>query len=39
MIWIKGSHRSIALQPLSVGAQKGFDLAVTASGLKLEAAR
>lgn len=36
---VGGSRHSITLQPLSVGAQKGFDLAVTASSLELEAAR
>jgi hypothetical protein len=38
-VLVGGSRSSIALQPLSVGAQKGFDLAVTASGLTLESAR
>lgn len=33
---IGGSHRSITLQPLSVGAQKGLDLAVAVSGLELD---
>lgn len=36
---IGGWRHSITLQPLSVGAQEGFDLAVTASGMELEAAR
>jgi hypothetical protein len=38
-VLLGGSRNSIALQPLSVGAQKGFDLAVTASGLRLESTR
>jgi hypothetical protein len=38
-VLVGGSRSSITLQPLSVGAQKGFDLAVTASGLTLESAR
>lgn len=38
-VLLGGSRNSIALQPLSVGAQKGFDLAVTASGLRLQTAR
>lgn len=36
---VGGSEHSITLQPLSVGAQQGFDLAVTASGLELEPVR
>lgn len=36
---IGGSNRSITLQPLSVGAQQGLDLAVAVSGLQLEYAR
>jgi hypothetical protein len=38
-VLVGGSRHSITLQPLSVGAQEGFDLAVTASGLELEPAR
>ena len=33
---IGGLRRSITLQPLSVGAQQGFNLAVAVSGLELE---
>ena len=36
---VGGSRHSITLQPVSVGAQRGFDLAVTASGLELHPAR
>lgn len=36
---IGGFERSISLQPLSVGAQKGLDLAVTVSGLELRRTR
>jgi len=36
---IGGFHRSISLQPLSVSARRGFNLAVTARGLELELAR
>lgn len=36
---VGGWRHSITLQPLSVGAQKGFDLAVTASGLELHPAK
>jgi hypothetical protein len=38
-VLIGGFRRSISLQPISVGAQTGLDLAVTASGLDLELAR
>ncbi len=38
-VLLGGWHNSIALQPLSIGAQKGFDLAVTASGLELDSVR
>jgi len=38
-VLIGGLHRSISLQPLSVSAQRGFNLAVAASGLELELAR
>lgn len=36
---IGGFRRSITLQPLSVGTQKGFDLAVAVSGLELSYVR
>lgn len=36
---VGGSKRSITLQPLSVGAQQGLDLAVAVGGLQLEYAR
>lgn len=36
---VGGFRKSIALQPLSVGTQRGFDLAVAVSGLELEYAR
>ena len=36
---VGGSRHSITLQPLSIGAQKGLDLAVAVSGLELEPAR
>jgi hypothetical protein len=36
---IGGFRRSITLQPLSVGAQKGLDLAVAVSGMELEYVR
>jgi hypothetical protein len=38
-VLVGGFRRSITLQPVSVGAQKGFDLAVAVSGLELESAR
>lgn len=38
-VLVGGSHRSITLQPLSVGAQGGLDLALAVSGLELERAR
>ena len=38
-VLIGGFRRSITLQPVSVGAQKGFDLAVAVSGLELEYGR
>lgn len=36
---VGGSRNSFALQPLSLGAQKGFDLALTVSSLALESAK
>jgi len=36
---IGGFRRSITLQPLSVGAQKGLDLAVAVSGMELDYVR
>ncbi len=36
---VGGSRHSMTLQPLSVGAQEGFNLAVTASGLELAPVR
>ena len=38
-VLIGGLANSISLQPISVGAQRGFNLAVTASGLELRYAR
>ncbi len=38
-VLVGGLERSIALQPISVGEQKGFDLAVAVSGLELQAVR
>jgi len=38
-VLIGGFQRSISLQPVSVGAQKGFDLAVAVSGLELDFVR
>jgi hypothetical protein len=38
-VLIGGFHRSITLQPLSVGAQGGLDLALAVGGLELNAAR
>ncbi len=38
-VLIGGFRRSITLQPISVGTQTGFDLAVAVSGLELEPAR
>jgi len=38
-VLVGGFQRSISLQPLSVGAQKGLDLAVAVGGLELEATR
>lgn len=35
-VLVGGLRRSISLQPVSVGAQKGYDLAVAVSGLELE---
>jgi hypothetical protein len=38
-VLVGGFERSISLQPISVGAQKGFDLAVAVSGLELQSVR
>ncbi|HET9718291.1 MAG TPA: DUF992 domain-containing protein [Pseudolabrys sp.] len=38
-VLVGGFHRSIMLQPISVGAQKGLDLAVAVGGLELYPAR
>ena len=38
-VLVGGFKRSIALQPVSVSAQKGYGLAVAVSGLELELAR
>lgn len=38
-VLVGGFKRSIALQPISVGAQEGYGLAVAISGLELELAR
>ena len=38
-VLVGGFRRSISLQPVSVGAQKGLNLAVAVSGLELERAR
>lgn len=38
-VLIGGLRRSISLQPISVGEQSGYDLAVAVSGLQLELAR
>lgn len=38
-VLVGGFKHSISLQPLSVGSQTGFDLAVAVSGLKLESVR
>jgi len=38
-VLVGGLNRSIALQPVSVGAQRGLDLAVAVSGLRLSLAR
>ena len=38
-VLVGGFERSISLQPVSVGAQQGFDLAVAVSGMELEFVR
>jgi hypothetical protein len=38
-VLVGGFRHSITLQPVSVGAQKGLDLALAVSGLELELAR
>lgn len=38
-VLVGGFRRSITLQPVSVGAQKGYDLALAVSGLELQLAR
>lgn len=38
-VLVGGLERSISLQPISVGAQRGFNLALAVSGLELELVR